>query len=81
MRTWFFEFILSHSGWRWVGLALGETFEALQQGLQGALWGLQLPRALRKLDNFDFLVLDDLGYLPQGAAESEVLFTLMAERY
>jgi hypothetical protein len=26
-------------------------------------------------------VLDDLGYLPQGAAESEVLFTLMAERY
>ena len=26
-------------------------------------------------------LLDDLGYLPQGAAESEVLFTLMAERY
>jgi DNA replication protein DnaC len=40
-----------------------------------------LHRALRKLDNFDFLALDDLGYLPQGAAESEVLFTLMAERY
>ena len=34
---------------------------------------------LRKLDNFDFLLLDDLGYLPQGA--SEVLFTLIAERY
>ena len=42
---------------------------------------LQLPRALRKLDNFDFLVVDDLGYLPLGATESEVLFTLMAERY
>ncbi|MEC9280170.1 MAG: ATP-binding protein, partial [Chloroflexota bacterium] len=26
-------------------------------------------------------MLDDLGYPPQGAAESEVLFTLMAERY
>ena len=29
----------------------------------------------------DFLLLDDLGYLPQGAEESEVLFTLIAERY
>ena len=44
-----------------------------------------LPRQLRKLDNFDFLLdfllLDDLGYLPQGAEESEVLFTLIAARY
>ena len=30
---------------------------------------------LRKLDNFDLLIIDDLGYLPQGAEESEVLFT------
>ena len=36
---------------------------------------------LRKLDNFDLLVIDDLGYMPQGAEESEVLFTLIAERY
>ena len=36
---------------------------------------------LRKLDNFDLLVIDDLGYLLQGAEESEVLFTLIAERY
>ena len=35
----------------------------------------------RKLDNSDLLVIDDLGYLPQGAQESEVLFTLTAERY
>ena len=39
------------------------------------------PAGLRKLDNFDFLLLDDLGYLPQGLEESEVLFTLIAERY
>jgi len=39
------------------------------------------PKALRKLDNFDFLIIDDLGYLPQGTEESEVLFTLIAERY
>ena len=42
---------------------------------------LALPRQLRKLDSYDFLLLDDLGYLPQGAEESEVLFTLIAERY
>ena len=42
---------------------------------------LELPRMLRKLDNFDLLIIDDLGYLPQGAEESEVLLTLIAERY
>ena len=30
---------------------------------------------------FSDRLLDDLGYLPQGAEESEVLFTLIAERY
>ena len=39
------------------------------------------PAQLRKLDTFDLLLIDDLGYLPQGAEESEVLFTLIAERY
>ena len=43
--------------------------------------GTPLPRMLRKLDNIDFLLIDDLGYLSQGAEESEVLFTLIAERY
>ena len=42
---------------------------------------LDLPRMLRKLDNSGFLLVDDLGYLPQGTDESEVLFTLIAERY
>ena len=53
----------------------------LVQELLAAKRDLALPRQLRRLDNFDFLVLDDLGYLPQGAEESEVLFTLIAERY
>ena len=53
----------------------------LVQDLLAAKRDLALPRQLRKLDNFDFLILDDLGYLPQGAEESEVLFTLIAERY
>ena len=42
---------------------------------------LHLPRWLRRLDTFDLLLLDDLGYLPQGNEESEVLFTLIAEHY
>ena len=42
---------------------------------------LELPRMVRKLDNFDPLVIDDLGSLRQVADESEVLFTLIAECY
>ena len=53
----------------------------LVQDMLAAKRDLDLPRMLRKLDNFDLLVIDDLGYLPQGADESEVLFTLIAERY
>jgi len=37
-------------------------------------------QGLRKLDNFDFMIIDDLGYLPQGTQESEVLLPLIAER-
>jgi len=36
----FFQFVLSFSKWRWIGLAYTETFEALVRGLQGALWEL-----------------------------------------
>ena len=51
----------------------------LVQELLAAKRDLDLPRQLRKLDNFDFLLLRP--GLPQGAEESEVLFTLIAERY
>lgn len=56
------------------------TFK-LVQDLLVAKRELELPRALRKLDNFELLILDDIGYVQQGAEEVEVLFTLMAERY
>ena len=39
----------------------------LVQDLLAAKRDLALPRQLRKLDSYDFLLLDDLGYLPQGA--------------
>ena len=53
----------------------------LVQELLAAKRDLALPRQLRKLDSFDFLLIDDLGYLLQGIEESEILFTLIAERY
>ena len=43
-----FQLILSHSGWRYAEVAAGETFLALQQGLQAALWTLGgVPEILR----------------------------------
>ena len=53
----------------------------LVQDLLVAKRDLRLPRALRKLDAFELLILDDIGYVQQSAEETEVLFTLMAERY
>lgn len=43
-----FEFVLSYSGWTWSCLAYSETFEALSEGLQGALWALGgVPEVVR----------------------------------
>jgi DNA replication protein DnaC len=56
------------------------TYE-LVQDLLAAKRDLDLPRQLRKLDNFDLVVLDDIGYVQQSTDEAEVLFTLLAERY
>ena len=56
------------------------TFRLVQE-LLAAKRDLALPRALARLDAFDLLVLDDIGYVQQSAEEVEVLFTLMAERY
>ncbi|MFL6198636.1 MAG: IS21-like element helper ATPase IstB [Thermoanaerobaculia bacterium] len=56
------------------------TFKLVQE-LLVAKRDFQLPRALRKLDSFELLILDDLGYVQQAPEEIEVLFTLLAERY
>jgi DNA replication protein DnaC len=42
---------------------------------------LTLARALRKLDSYELIVLDDLGSAPHNAEQAEVLFTLVAERF
>ena len=46
-----FEFVLCFSGWRFVCLAFGETFEALVDGLQGALWELGGVPEIARSDN------------------------------
>ena len=53
----------------------------LVQKLQAARRDLALPAALAKLDRFDALVLDDLGYVRKDQAETTILFELIAERY
>jgi DNA replication protein DnaC len=56
------------------------TYQLVQE-LLAAKRDLCLPRALRRYDVFDVLILDDLGYVQQSPEEAEVLFTLLAERY
>ena len=53
----------------------------LVQDLLAAKRNLELPRALRRLDVFDLVILDDIGYVQQSPDEIEVLFTFLAERY
>jgi DNA replication protein DnaC len=54
---------------------------ALVQELLAAKRALELRRALRKLDLFEAILIDDIGYVQQSPEEAEVLFTLLAERY
>jgi DNA replication protein DnaC len=53
----------------------------LVQRLLAAKRDLELEATLRRLDRFDAVILDDLGYVQQGREEMEVLFTFLAERY
>lgn len=54
---------------------------ALVQRLLAAKRDLRLPQELAKLDRFECLILDDIGYVQHDRDEMEVLFTLLAERY
>jgi DNA replication protein DnaC len=56
------------------------TFKLVQQ-LLAAKKELRLEAALQKLDRFEAIILDDLGYVQQSREEMEVLFTFLAERY
>jgi len=42
---------------------------------------LEIEKMFKKLDRFDVVVLDDIGYVQQSREEMEVLFTFLSERY
>ena len=56
------------------------TFKLVQQ-LLTAKRDLRLDALLKKLDRFDAIIIDDLGYVQQSREEMEALFTFLAERY
>jgi DNA replication protein DnaC len=53
----------------------------LVQRLLAAKKELELERELKRLDAYDAVILDDIGYIQQNREEMEVLFTFLAERY
>jgi DNA replication protein DnaC len=56
------------------------TYQLVQQLLKSKR-DLTLEKEIRRLDTFDAVCLDDIGYTQQDRAEMEVLFTFLAERY
>jgi DNA replication protein DnaC len=60
---------------------LWTTTATLVQELLAAKRDLRLPHALAKLDRYECVFLDDIGYVQHDRDEMEVLFTFLAERY
>ena len=54
------------------------TATALVQLLQRAKDSLQLRSALLKLDKYELLIVDDIGYVKKTETETSVLFKLIA---
>lgn len=70
------ELILRHN----MSVLFTSTFKLVEK-LLNAKKELALENALKKLDRFDVVILDDIGYVQQSREEVEVLFTFLAERY
>lgn len=60
---------------------LFKSCEILVQELLIAKRDFKLPAALKKLNGYTALIIDDIGYVQQNREEMEVLFTLLADRY
>lgn len=68
---------LVENGWR---VLFARTTDLVQR-LQVARRELALESAIRKLDRYDLLILDDIAYVTKDQAETSVLFELIAARY
>jgi hypothetical protein len=72
-----FEFVLAYSGFRFVQLAFGETFEALLSGLQGGLFAAGgVPQVVR-LDNLSAATHE----LAQGGRTLTSRFSAVVDHY
>ena len=56
------------------------AFKLVNQ-LLAAKRDLKLPQMIARLQRFDAVVIDDIGYIQQSRDEMEVLFQFLAERY
>lgn len=54
---------------------------ALVQSLQQAKRDLDLMTAMTRLDKYQVLIIDDIGYVKKTDAETQVLFEFIAHRY
>ncbi|MCK5806154.1 MAG: IS21-like element helper ATPase IstB [Lentisphaeria bacterium] len=57
------------------------TTFSLVQRLLVAKGELRIEEMFRKLDRYDVILLDDIGYVQQSREEMEILFTFLSERY
>ncbi|MGA3123093.1 MAG: IS21 family transposase [Polyangiaceae bacterium] len=72
-----FQFILTFSKWRWVGLAFSETFEALVHGLQDALAAIGGAPPVWRSDNLSAAT----HQLPGSGRELNRRFAAVLEHY
>lgn len=70
------ELIMRHSMSVW----FTTTFNLVQK-LLAAKAALRADQELAKLDKFELVIMDDIGYVQQSREEMEILFTFLAERY
>jgi len=70
------ELIMRHS----VSVWFTTTFNLVQK-LLVAKSALRIDKELARLDKFDLVIMDDIGYVQQSREEMEILFTFLAERY
>lgn len=72
-----FQLVLSFSGWTWVEVAFGETFEALVQGMQNAFWALGGVTEIARSDNLSAATHD----LPAGGRTLTARFKGVLDHY
>lgn len=70
------ELILRHQ----ISVLFCPTFKLVARLLR-AKRDLRIEAELKKLDRYEVVILDDIGYVQQSREEMEVLFTFLAERY